>query len=260
LARPVAVITGASSGIGAVFAHKLAPSHDLLLIARRRDRLAALASEFTAAHGSAVTVLPDDLTEPRDLEAVAERIATLPDLMLLVNNAGIGTRGLFWRTDPQLTERMQRLHVLAVARLSYAALNNLVPRRCGALINVASVAAFVRRGGAAAYAASKSWVTVFTEALYLELRHVGSPVQVQALCPGFTYTELHDTIQLDRTRIAAPAWWMSAETVVDASLAALEQGRLFVVPGWRNGALVGAVSILPNRLRVAFERMRARIR
>ena len=141
--RSVAVITGASSGIGTVFARKLAAQYDLLLVARRKDRLETLAAELIAQYGSVVTVLAADLTNEKDLAAVAERIASEQNLALLVNDAGFGARGLFWETSLEVQEQMHRLHVTATLRLSHAALQNMVARDSGGIINVASVAALI---------------------------------------------------------------------------------------------------------------------
>jgi hypothetical protein len=253
LARSLAVITGASSGIGMVFARKLARDHDVLLIARRRDRLAALAAELSAQFGASAAVLEADLTLEQDLAKVAERIASEPNLVLLVNNAGFGSRGLFWQSDVEEQQRMHRLHIDAVLRLSHAALRNMTARNQGAIINVASVAAFVRRAGATSYGATKSWMAVFTEGLHLELKSIGSAVKVQALCPGYTYSEFHDILNLNRTRVASRAFWLTAEQVVDESLNALPSGKLFVVPGWRYKVLVAFLTVLPRWLRVAIE-------
>jgi uncharacterized protein len=253
LARSVAVITGASSGIGVVFARKLAANHDLLLIARRKELLEALATELAGLHGSVISVLPADLTQEKDLALVADRIASEPNLALLVNNAGFGTRGVFWEANLEEQEQMHRLHVTATVRLSHAALKNMVGKNSGGLINVASVAAFVRRSGSASYGATKSWMTAFTEGIYLDLESVQSAVNVQALCPGFTYSEFHDTMHVDRTSLAPASLWLRAEFVVDESLKALHGRKLFVVPGWRYQAIVALVSKLPTPLRLAFE-------
>jgi uncharacterized protein len=258
VSRPVAAITGASSGIGEIFARKLAPTHDLLLIARRRERLDAIAAEFAAQHGAQVVVLPADLTDDRDLAAVADRIAAEKNLELVVNNAGSGMRGLLWDSDPKLLEQMHQLNVSAVLRLSHAALSNMIARRSGALINVASVAGFVRRARNAGYGATKAWVIAFTESLYLELKSIQSPVQVQALCPGYTFTEFHDQMNIDRMKIAPHVMWLRADFVVEESLKALRSGRLFVVPGWRYRWIVNLSSILPIPLRLMLERAASR--
>jgi uncharacterized protein len=256
--RPVAAITGASSGIGEAFARKLASTYDLLLIARRRERLDSMAAEFAAQHGTQVAILAADLTDENDLAAVAERIATEPNLELLVNNAGSGMRGLLWESEPAALEQMHRLNVSAVLRLSHAALSNMVTRRSGVLINVASVAGFVRRARNAGYGASKAWVLAFTESLYLELNSIKSPVRVQALCPGYTFTEFHDHMNIDRMRIASRSMWLRADFVVEESLKALKSGKLFVVPGWRYQWIVNLSSILPIPLRLMLERAASR--
>jgi len=251
--RPLAAITGASSGIGATFARKLAPDHDLLLIARRADRLEQLAGELLSQYGSHCECLKADLTEERDLGIVAERLEAEARLELLVNNAGFGTEGRFWEAGFASQEGMHKLHVMATIRLTHAALRNMVARDRGAIVNVASVAAFVRSARSASYCATKSWMAVFTEALYLELRGVGSKVSVQALCPGFTYSEFHDVAGLDRGKLASPAFWMTAEQVVESSLDGLRRSKLFVIPGWRYRMLTSILSKLPTGWRLAVE-------
>jgi short-subunit dehydrogenase len=246
--RPLALITGASSGIGAAFGRKLAArGYDLLLVARRRDRLAELAGAIEAGRSARAEILAADLTREADLKAVEDRIAAAPDLELLVNNAGVGATGLFFAVPLEGQDRMHRLHVLAPMRLTYAAFAGMVPRGKGAVINVSSVSGFGTNPGSVSYSATKTWMNSFTEGLYMELKSVGSPVQVQALCPGFTVTEFHDAIGFDRKQV--PAWmWMSADDVVETSLRALEQDRLFVVPGWRYRLLVRIMRAFPRSL------------
>jgi hypothetical protein len=253
MGRTLVAITGASSGIGAVFAKKLAANHDLLLIARRKERLEALAAELTAQYGCEADVLAADLADAQDLAAVADRIAGERNLALLVNNAGFGARGLFWESDLEVQEQMHRLHVMATVRLSHAALRNMVARNAGGIINVASVAAFVQRAGSVSYGATKRWMTAFTEGLHLELKGIGSSVKVQALCPGFTYTEFHATLGMEQQSIAPPSLWLQPEFVVGESLKALQRGKPIVVPGWRYKAIVALVSKLPTPMRLAFE-------
>jgi short-subunit dehydrogenase len=251
--RPIAAVTGASSGIGATFARKLAPDHDLLLIARRLDRLEQLAAELLSQYGAHAECLQADLTEERDLAAVAERLAAEERLVLLVNNAGFGTPALFWEADLASQEGMHKLHVTATLRLTHAVLGKMVARDRGAVVNVASVAAFIRSARSASYCATKTWMAVFTEALYLELRSVGSNVAIQALCPGFTYSEFHDVAGMDRRGLAPAAFWLRAEDVVEASLDGLRRGKLFVIPGWRYRLLTSLLTKLPTRWRLAVE-------
>lgn len=251
--KPVAAITGASSGIGAVFARKLSQTHDLLLIARRQDRLDQLAGELQKRAGVSAEVIVSDLASERDLDALAARLATEERLALLVNNAGFGSRGYFWEAPLEEQDRMHRVHVNAPVRLMHAVLPGMVARDQGGIINVASVAAFARSPGSASYGATKSWMAVFTEALYLELRAASSKVRVQALCPGYTYSEFHDTLGVDRARMAPKSMWMKADDVVDASLRGLAKGNLYVIPGWRYRYLVAFLTKLPVPLRLWLE-------
>ena len=258
--RPLAAITGASSGIGATFARKLAPDHDLLLIARRLDRLKELATQLEERHGTHSECIEADLTQEREVATLAEKLAANERLILLVNNAGFGTPGRFWEADLATQEAMHKLHVMATLKLTHAALRNMVARDSGAVVNVSSVAAFIRSARSASYCATKSWMAVFTEALYLELRSVRSNVAVQALCPGFTYSEFHDVAGLDRRGLAPAAFWLSAEEVVDASLDGLRRGKLFVIPGWRYRVLTSLLGKLPARWRLAVEMATSRAR
>lgn len=251
--RTLVAITGASSGIGAVFARKLASGHDLLLIARRQERLEALASELSSAHGTQVEILTADLSKETDMERVSARLETDPRLTLLINNAGFGVRGLFWEGDYALLEQMHKLHILATLRLTHAALRNLVAQNRGGIINVASVAAFIRSPGSIGYAATKSWMTAFTEGLHLDLQRANSQVTVQALCPGFTWSEFHDVLGVDRRKTAPSFFWLKAEDVVDASLEGLRRRRLFVVPGWQYRFLTALFTKIPASWRLALE-------
>ena len=248
--RPLAVITGASSGIGSVFARKLAPSHDLLLVARREDRLKLLAGELAAASGGRADILVADLESETDVRGLAARLRSEPQFELLVNNAGFGVGGAFWEAPLEAHERMHRLHVMATLQLTHAALGVLVPKDRGAVINVASVAAFIQRPGSATYGATKTWMTAFTEGLHLDLRSRGSRVTVQALCPGFTYSEFHDTMGVTRQSRAPRSFWLDADFVVEDSLRGLRRGAVYVVPGWRYRLLTAFVTRLPRRWRL----------
>jgi short-subunit dehydrogenase len=240
------MVTGASSGIGAEFARRLArEGYALILVARRREQLEHLAGELGGAE-----ILTADLTLDEELTRVEERIASATNLDLLINNAGFGTRGRFWEASLEGQERMHRLHVMATMRLTRAALAAMVPRGRGGVINVSSVAGFGQSPGNISYCATKTWMNSFTEGLDLELRGAGSPVRVQALCPGFTITEFHDAMGASRDGI--PSWlWMRAGDVVDASLRGLQQGRLFVVPGAIYKLVVFLEKLTPRALRSA---------
>ena len=241
-----AAITGASSGIGAAFARKLAGlGYDLVLVARRADRLATLAAELEAAYGIRAEVLVANLTDEGDVERVAAAIAAIPSLELLVNNAGIGVEGRFCEADigPQLD--MIRLHVLASVRLARAALPGMVARGRGGIINVASVAGFMALPENVNYCATKGYLITFSKALQLEL--IATGVRVQALCPGFTHTEFHDDLrEFDKAR-TPKILWMPAEAVVEASLRGLARGEVVCIPGIGNRliAAIGGSPLVP---------------
>jgi uncharacterized protein len=248
--RPLAAVTGASSGIGATFARRLAArGYDLILVARRKDRLDALARELREQHGASAEALAADLTLDAGMQLVEDRLRAAPNLALLVNNAGFGVGGRFSSAEIAGQEGMHRLHIIATLRLTHAALEGMVARNSGAVINVSSVAGFLVSPGAICYGATKNWINAFTEGLWMELKASESRVRVQALCPGFVLSEFHDTAGMDRGKLAGPAWWMTPEYVVDASLAALERDRLFVIPKPRYWILVAVTSRIPRSWR-----------
>lgn len=241
-------MTGASSGIGAEYARRLAArGYDIVLVARRKDRLEEEARTIEGTWRVNVEALPADLTQDAEVRSVEARIAAAQNLEFLVNNAGFGVAGRFYSRPIDGQDRMHRLHVLAPMRLTHAALAGMAARGRGSIVNVSSVSGFGQNPGSVSYCATKTWMNSFTEGLYMELKSAGSPVRVQALCPGFTVTEFHDAMDFDRSRI--PGWmWTPAAKVVDESLAALELGRLFVVPGWRYRVLVCLMRAFPRPL------------
>ena len=233
-----ALITGASSGLGAVFAAQLAArGYDLVLVARRERQLTEIAQAIEEKHGVDAEVLPADLADPAQVRRVEQRIAELAELELLINNAGFGREGLFAETDVDGQVEMIQVHVVATVRLTRAALSGMVERGRGAIINVSSLAGYMSVQGAVSYCATKAYLNVFSETLRAELRQTG--VHVQLLCPGFTYTGFHDTEEYkDFDRASIPKWlWMSADDVVAASLKALDRKRFLCIPGLRNRLL-----------------------
>jgi len=247
--HPIAAITGASAGIGAEFARQLAAKgYDLVLAARRLDALDRLAGEIRAKCAVSVETIAADLTKDDDVASLGRKLASMEGLSLLVNNAGFGARGLFFEADAAQQDAMHRLHVLATERLTRAALPGMIARRSGGVINVASVAAFIQSPGNVCYCATKAWMVSFTEGLYLELQRIGSPVTVQALCPGYTYSEFHDVMGVNRAKIMGASWWYPADFVVRESLRGFERRKLYVVPGMRYRAIVAAAKLLPHRL------------
>jgi short-subunit dehydrogenase len=248
--RLLAVVTGASSGIGEEFARQLAArGYDLLLVARRADLLRSLSEEIASGQGVAVEAMPADLVTDEGRAALVERIRSAPNFGLLVNNAGFGAAGFFHKVSLDLQDRMHRLHVLTTLALSHAALENLMPRtdvdgRCG-IINVSSVAGFEQASTSVSYNATKAWMTSFTNGLAIELTVQRSPVKVQALCPGFTYSEFHDRMAIDRSPIPKQ-FWLDAGFVVAESLRGFDRGQLIVVPGWRYKIIVAFLRATPG--------------
>jgi uncharacterized protein len=247
LSRGLAVVTGATAGIGREFAEQLAArGHDLLLTARDRARLAETAATIAAAHGVGAEAFPGDLSRDEDVTRLADRLGADPRLTLLVNNAGFGSRGRLAEAEVERQEAMVRLHVLAPMRLTRAALPGLLARRRGGIINVSSVAGFVYSAGNVNYCATKSYLTTFSEGLAAELH--GSGVGVQALCPGWTRTEFHARITGPVERHPEFAW-LSARDVVGYSLRCFERGGPVVcVPGLRWRLAVGLLRLLPRSL------------
>jgi uncharacterized protein len=245
--RGTALVTGATAGIGREFCQQLAArGYDLVLVARDEARLRALADALTRTHGIAAAVHVADLTRDEEVDGLVARVEGAHDLNLLINNAWFGTTGYLAEAPAAPQAAMVRLHVLTPLRLTRAALPGLLARHQGGIVNVSSVAGFLYGAGTANYAATKAYLTTFSEGLGAELR--GTGVHVQALCPGFTRTEFHRRLGPgagDRPRLL----WMTAQAVVAASLRQLERGGPVVcVPGFRYRVLLGALRLVPRRL------------
>jgi len=242
--RPLALVTGASSGIGRIFARQLAErGYDLLLVARDAQRLADLSAELHGV-GSRATPVIADLTTAGGQETAVEAIAAAGRLDLLVNNAGFGTKGQLADAAVARQHEMLQLHVVAVNRLTQAALQHMKPVRRGAIITVSSVASFVNSTGNVNYCATKAYQRSFSEGLALECEPLG--IRVQALCPGFTHTEFHDRMSDDQHG-RAPSWmWLDAQDVVRTSLQQIEaRGPVICIPGTQYKVLVFLARHLP---------------
>lgn len=237
--RPFAVVTGASSGIGAAFARRLAADgHDLLLVARRRERLAVLARELSERHGTNATVLAEDLATTAGIDRAVRALGDGPAPAFLVHSAGFGTRALFAELEPGTPRAMNLVHVVAPVELVRAVLPGMLAARRGRILLVSSLGGFFTTARYTTYSATKAYLNMFVEGLHAEL--AGSGVRVQAICPGLTRTEFLDTpayAEFKYQQVPAP-FWMTAEQVVDRALAARET---LVVPGWHNRLLVHAI-------------------
>jgi short-subunit dehydrogenase len=224
--RPVALITGPTSGLGEGYARRFArDGYDLVLVARDVDRLVALAAAFRAEHGIDVEVLPADLSTEADRNTVTRRLAD--GVQVLVNNAGFGTTGELWTTDPAVLQRQLDVNVTAVMHLTRAALPPMVAAGKGTVINIASVAGLLP-GRGSTYSASKAWVVFFSEGLANGL--AGTGVGMHAVCPGFVRTEFHQRV----------------DDVVDESLADIAKGKVVSIPGVQYKALTTAGRMIPR--------------
>lgn len=223
-----ALVTGASSGIGATYADRLARrGYDLILVARDVGRLEALARRLRAESGVAVEVLPADLTVRADLVRVEQRLRADPAIGVLVNNAGMAAPGDLLGADPDLLETMIQLNVTAVTRLAVAAADAFAARGRGTIINIASVLALLPERFNGAYSGSKAYVLNLSLALNQEL--AGRGVRVQAVLPGATRTEIWDRSGRPIDSLP-PEMLMEADELVDAALAGLDQGELVTIP------------------------------
>lgn len=247
MSRPRALVTGATAGIGAAFARRLAADgYDLVLVARDATRLAEAAERLTQQHGGSVTALPANLASESGLESVVRELRSPEGRVdLLVNNAGTSLNQSFLDTNPADEERLLRLNVHAVMRLTHAALPGMVQRRHGGIINVSSVAGFAALMPGSTYSASKAWVTNFSESIAVAVRRYG--VRVMALCPGYVRTEFHQRAGIDMSRTPARIW-LDADRVVADGLRALSQGQMVRVVDWRYRWLVAAIRFAPRGL------------
>jgi short-subunit dehydrogenase len=257
--RRLALVTGASAGIGAAFA-KIYASHgyDVALTARRADRLEALAEEIRLRSGVETYAIADDLADPAAVERILAEIEAQGRVVdALVNNAGYGVHGAYDATDWETQSRLQQVLVTAVAELTHKVLPGMVERRFGRIVNVASVAGLLPGSpGAALYSPAKAYLARFSQGLHMEVREHG--VHVSALCPGFTYSEFHD-VNGARERIsrAIPAWmWMGADEVAAAGYEAAEANRPLCVPGVHNQVLAAFAKLMPDEWTMALTKSR----
>ena len=253
MSRPVALVTGATAGLGAQFAEQLAArGHDLVLVARDRERLERTAQRLRDRVD--VEVLPADLGTDEGTARVEWRLGEGVDL--LVNNAGLGHPGQFHEVGRDAEEHLLRVNVRAVMRLTHAALPPMVARGSGRVLNVSSVAGFAPAAHGPTYSASKAWVTNFSQSLHLAYADQG--VTVTALCPGFVRTEFHQRGGLDVSGVPG-ALWLDAADVVRAALDDLDAGRAVSVPGARYKALVALMGVVPSGVTArVLRRMRRR--
>ncbi|MBA3368207.1 MAG: SDR family oxidoreductase [Geodermatophilaceae bacterium] len=243
--RSTALVTGGTAGIGAAFAAQLArEGSDLVLVARTESRLTDKATELSERYGIAVETIAADLSTAHGLGRVEARVADAgAPIHLLVNNAGFGLAEDFLDSDVAAEEEMLAVNVRAVLRLTHAALPAMIERGSGGIINVSSMAGSVPTATGATYAASKAWVTAFTESLSMLV--AGKGVALTALCPGFTRTEFHDRVGVSRGGVPE-LLWLDADDVVAAGLRDHRRGAVISVPGVQYKASVIGSRLVPR--------------
>lgn len=245
MSRPTALVTGASAGIGRAFAEGLAQrDYDLVIVARDTARLEALQKELASAHGTTSEVLSADLGDLTDLAAVEARLADADrPIDLVINNAGFGTLGKFHELPIDREQQEIALNVLALTRLTHAALGPMTSRGSGGVINVASIAAFQPTPMNATYGATKAFVSSLSQAVHEELK--GTGVNCMVLCPGFTRTEFQERAGIDSSDVP-DFLWQEASTVVDYALKAFTKGKAMCVPGVLNQTTAGFSATVPS--------------
>lgn len=257
--RRRALVTGASAGIGAEFARQLAARGcDLVLTARRADRLQALAADLHAQHGIDVEVIADDLADPAAPARIVAAATGDRPVDILVNNAGYGVPGRYDKVDWDTHARFMQVLVMAPLQLCHLLLPGMRGRGYGRIVNVASLAGLIpATPGNTLYAPAKAFLIRVSQALALENRARG--IHVCALCPGFTHSEFHDVSHARELVSKLPGWmWTDADEVVHQGLDAVERGRVLCVPGRMNRTLKLMLDLLPDRVALGAIARRAR--
>jgi short-subunit dehydrogenase len=244
--KQTTLITGATSGIGAEYARRLAADgYDLVITGRREAKIQALADEIRHTSGRQVEVKLVELSDPAQLDDLIESIKDR-ELQMLVNNAGFGTTRFFHREPFERYEQMIATHILAHTKITYAVLPEMIERGRGTIINVSSAGAFLPSPKTVTYSGTKAYLVAFTESLHMELE--GTGVQVQVVCPGLTRTDMH--VRLGIPEAATTDWgpfkWISTQEVVDCSLRCLKKKRVLCLPGRLNRILVFMRRLVPE--------------
>ncbi len=245
-----ALITGASSGIGAEFARRFASlGYDLIITGQRKEQIERVAGEIRTTFGRAVTIKLGNLADARHLAELTELIRLSNDLDILINNAGYGLKKHFVEDEtPDNSDRLIDVHLRAALHLMHAAIPGMTARKRGTIINVSSIAGMSPTASDPTYGATKAFLTFFSEALHIVLREKG--IRIQALCPGFTWTNFHEKLGMPKEQQTHRGImrWTTPEKVVDASLKGLEKGRVVCIPGFLNKLAMTIVVFLPRKL------------
>ena len=238
--QSIALITGASSGIGEAFARKLASQgFGLILVARRKDRLEKLSNEFKKSYSIPVEVLPADLSKEEDVIEIEKRVAEVSNISILVNNAGFGTRGHFAEVDIKKSVDMIHVHIVASTRLTRAILPQMIKRNEGVIINVSTLVSEIPAPYRVVYVATKSYLNSLSRSLQAEIREKGLAIKVRAILPGLTETEFFSTEEYGYSGIGNDwrKYVRPSEEVVESTLDSLAGDEVIVFPDARNREL-----------------------
>jgi uncharacterized protein len=232
----IALITGATSGIGRAFARRFASmGYDLIMTGRRREIIQAAALEISEGHGVKANVVLAELSEEKGVRKVLDAIEKAGAVHALVNNAGFGLGKLFHAEDAKNHERMIAVHVTAAVRLVRAVVPGMLDRGSGIIINVSSLGAFLPTPFNSVYGGTKAFLDIFTRSLHTEIGHRG--IRLQCLCPGFTSTDFHKQMGIEEEIKRQVKKWMEPEEVVECSMKALSRGGVVCIPGFQNKLL-----------------------
>lgn len=246
----IACITGATSGIGAAFAKKFAEKgYNLIITGRRKEKIELLANSLSNNYKVNVDVVIAELSDDCNLDKLSKVIEEKKDLEVLVNNAGFTKETYFHKENIKTFTDMIKVHNLAIVKLCHSALPNMLAKRSGIIINVSSLGAFMPLPINAVYSASKSFIKLFSESIYLELK--GSGVRIQSLCPGMTISDFHERLGYDKKtyyKEKGLSKAMSPEMVVEAALKCLAQDKAVCIPGRYRRILSYLIKLLPQSL------------
>lgn len=246
--KPTALVTGATSGIGAAYAQRLAKDgYDLILTGRRKNKINALADELSQTYGSQVRVFLIELSDSGQVDDLIKNIEA-HEISLLINNAGFGTTKFFYQEPFEIQEEMAAVHILAHLKLTYTILPKMIKKGAGSIINVSSSGAFLPSPKTAVYSGTKAFLRAFTESLHFELE--GTGVKVQVVCPGLTRTDMHVRLGIpeEATVDWGPFQWISPQEVVACSLRCLNKNRVVCIPGRLTRLQVFWRHIIPESL------------
>jgi short-subunit dehydrogenase len=242
--KQIALITGATSGIGRSYAVCFAKAgYELIITGRRIDKLKSLAHEMREVYGICVHIIKVELSKDRDTQKLIKIIEKHNNINVLVNNAGFGSGVEFCKNNLKEHMRMLQVHVVASVKLVYAVLPQMLSHKEGTIINVSSLGAYMPAPGSSMYSATKLFLASFSESLYMEVHK-----QVQCVCPGFTHTDFHERRTKGKMLKTSGLMWMEADAVAEKSIESLKKHNVVFVPGMVNKLLFGIISLIPRRL------------